>query len=344
MRYLITGGAGFIGSHLAESLIRDGHEVVVLDDLSTGRYDNIAHLETSPRLRVYYGSVMDRDLVYDCVRQVDRVLHLASAVGVQLIMDRAIETIQTIVEGTATILAACARYRTPILLTSTSEVYGKSQRVPFAEADDSVIGPPALRRWAYAAAKSLDEFLAMAYWHQSRLPVVVVRLFNTVGPRQSGQYGMVVPRFTGQALRGEPITVYGDGTQSRCFCHVRDTVRGILALVDHPGSRGQVFNIGNDQEITINALAEAIRRKARSASVIRHIPYADAYGAGFEDMTRRVPDLTKIRAHVGYTPRHSIDQILNDVIDHIRTESSKGSEPLALTPIDADNPPVGEYS
>ncbi|MGQ0633591.1 MAG: NAD-dependent epimerase/dehydratase family protein [Planctomycetaceae bacterium] len=320
MRYLITGGAGFIGSHLAESLLEAGHEVLILDNFSTGRHQNIAHLEKSPKLRIHFGTIADRDIVRECVHQVDQVFHLASAVGVQLIMDRAIETIETIVEGSAVVLAACARYHKPVLLTSTSEVYGKSHRTPFAEDSDSVIGPPSLRRWAYASAKLLDEFLALAYWHQSRLPVVVVRLFNTVGPRQTGQYGMVIPRFVQQALRGDSLTVYGDGTQTRCFCHVKDAVRALVLLLAHPASRGQVFNVGNDQEITINDLAQEIVRRAGSASRIRLVPYSDVYGPGFEDMVRRVPNLNKIHTHVGYQPQFGLDGILDDVIRHVRQE------------------------
>ncbi|MBS0261799.1 MAG: GDP-mannose 4,6-dehydratase [Planctomycetes bacterium] len=320
MRYLITGGAGFIGSHLAESLLAAEHEVLILDDYSTGRHENLAGLESSHRLRIHYGTITDRDVVRECVAQVDQVFHLASAVGVQLIMDRTIDTIHTIVEGSAIVLAECARYRRPVLLTSTSEVYGKSQQTPFHEDSDSVIGPPGLRRWSYAAAKSLDEFMALAYWHQMRLPVIIARLFNTVGPRQTGQYGMVIPRFVTQALRGEPISIYGDGKQTRCFCHVKDVVRALTGLMSHPECRGQVFNIGNDREISINGLAEMIRTRAHSSSGIRHIPYSEAYGPGFEDMLRRVPDLSKIRLAIGYTPEWSLEALLDDIIAHVRDE------------------------
>ena len=331
MRYLITGGAGFIGSHLCESLLVGGHKVVVLDDFSTGSFDNIAHLEDNACLEVVCASVNDQQLVRDYVKEVDRVYHLASAVGVQLIMDEPVTTIETIVGGTSSVLAACARYRRPVLITSTSEVYGKSQSVPFAEDDDSVIGPPHRRRWAYASAKALDEFLAMAHWHHSRVPVVIVRFFNTVGPRQTGQYGMVIPRFVKQAMAGDPITVYGDGTQTRCFCHVRDTVWAVNRLMDDASGRGQVFNIGSDHEININELAERIRYLTKSDSSIRHIPFAEAYDPSFEDMARRIPDLTKINRFIGFRPQHSLDDILANVIDYTRQLGSSDRQ-LATQP------------
>ena len=257
--YLVTGGAGFIGGHLVERLLGLGHRVLVLDDLSTGRFENIAHLEGRPGFEVRVASVTDPAIVEACVMQVDAVFHLASAVGVRLVVDQPVRTIETIVGGTDTVLRSCARYRRPVLLTSTSEVYGKSERFPFRENDDTVMGPTTTRRWAYACAKALDEFLALAHWQESRLPVVIARLFNTVGPRQTGRYGMVIPRFMAQGLRGEPITVYGDGTQSRCFAHVHDVVEALIGLMNEPKARGGVFNIGNDQEVTILALAEQIR-------------------------------------------------------------------------------------
>lgn len=320
MRYLVTGGAGFIGSHLTESLLADGHEVVILDDFSTGRYENLEHLEETGRLRIITGSVTDSGLVLECLKDVGGVFHLASAVGVQLVIDKPVETIETIVEGTAVVLRACARYRCPVLITSTSEVYGKSEKTPFSENDDSVIGPPAYRRWGYASAKAIDEFLALAYWHQVRLPVVLVRLFNTVGPRQTGRYGMVIPRFVRQALLNEPITVYGDGQQSRCFCHVKDSVWALTRLLAAPASRGQLFNVGNNEEVTINELAELVRTLLPTTSDVRHIPYREAYGSGFEDMLRRVPDLTKLKTAIGYQPRFALQQILQDVIQHMRAE------------------------
>ena len=314
MRYLITGGAGFIGSHLAERLLERGDSVIALDNFSTGNHTNVKHLEQQDGFKLIYGSVMDRDLVNECLQGVDRVYHLASAVGVQLIIDRPIETVETIVQGASVVFEACARYRIPVLLTSTSEVYGKSQDLPFTESSDSIIGPPSFRRWAYASAKALDEFLALAYWHQLRLPVVLVRLFNTVGPRQTGQYGMVIPRFVQQALKGQPITVYGTGEQSRCFCHVRDAVTGLVGLLDREESRGELFNVGNDTEISMNGLARRIVEMTNSNSEISHIPYAEAYGQGFEDMERRVPNLQKIKQLTGYTPEHDLDQIIRDVI------------------------------
>ncbi|OHB83879.1 MAG: nucleoside-diphosphate sugar epimerase [Planctomycetes bacterium RBG_16_64_12] len=321
MRYLVTGGAGFIGSHLVEALLEGEHEVLVLDDFSTGRHENIAHLEPCDRLEVICASVTDTDLVRDCVPSVDGVFHLASAVGVRLIIDEPVKTIETNVEGTASVLAACARYRKPVLITSTSEVYGKLDKAPFSEEDDSVIGPPTFRRWGYAASKALDEFLALAHWHQSRLPVVIVRLFNTVGPRQTGRYGMVVPRFVRQALLGEPITVYGDGEQTRCFCHVRDAVWALVRLFATRESRGEVFNVGSGEEISIHALAATIRSMTGSRSEIRRVPYAQAFGSSaFEDMVRRVPDLAKVRRLIGYQPKHSLEDTLRDVIRSVRRE------------------------
>ena len=322
MRYLVTGGAGFIGSHLAEVLLDANHEVLVLDDFSTGRYENIAHLEQCDRFEVICASVTDPDIIQDCVPSVDRVFHLASAVGVQLIIDQPVKTIETIVEGTASVLGSCARYRKPVLITSTSEVYGKAHKVPFSEDDDSIIGPPTCRRWSYASSKAIDEFLALAHWHQSRLPVVIARLFNTVGPRQAGRYGMVIPRFVRQALLGKPITVYGDGRQTRSFCHVRDAVWGLVHLLDTPAGRGEVINVGNDREISINELAEAVRSAAGSRSEIRHISFAEAYGSGFEDMDRRVPDLAKAHRLIGYRPRRSLEEILRDVVDYVGNELS----------------------
>ncbi len=314
MKYLVTGGAGFIGSHLSERLLDAGHSVLVLDDLSTGRYENVGRLESRPDFELRVASVTDPDVVERCVTECQAVFHLASAVGVRLVVDEPVKTIETIVTGTDVVFRSCARYRRPVLLTSTSEVYGKSEKIPFSEGDDSVMGPTTTRRWAYACAKALDEFLALAHWYQTRLPVVVVRLFNTVGPRQTGRYGMVIPTFVAQALAGAPITVYGDGAQSRCFGHVHDVVGALVRLIGHPEAVGQVFNVGNDQEITILALARRVLALTGSQSPIRTIPYGEAYTAGFEDMHRRVPDLTKVRRLIGYEPTRDLDQILADVI------------------------------
>jgi UDP-glucose 4-epimerase len=314
MRYLITGGSGFIGSHLAERLLDDGHAVLALDDLSTGRYENVAHLAGRPGFELVVASVCDASVVERCVTACQAVFHLASAVGVRLVVEQPVRTIETIVGGTDTVLRACARYRRPMLLTSTSEVYGKGTKVPFAEGDDCVMGPTTTRRWAYACAKALDEFLALAHWHETRLPVVVARLFNTVGPRQTGRYGMVIPRFVQQGLAGEAITVFGDGAQTRCFAHVHDVVGALVGLMDHPEARGQVFNIGNDEEVTILALAERVRAATGGRSEIRRVPYSEAYTVGFEDMTRRVPDLARIRKLLGYRPTRDLDRILADVV------------------------------
>jgi UDP-glucose 4-epimerase len=294
--------------------------------LSTGRYDNIGHLDGRPGFELRNASVTEPAVVERCVTESQAVFHLASAVGVRLVVDEPVKTIETIVNGTDVVLRACARYRRPMLLTSTSEVYGKGTKVPFSEGDDCVMGPTTTRRWAYACAKALDEFLTLAHWHEARLPVVVARLFNTVGPRQTGRYGMVIPRFVAQGLAGEPITVYGDGTQTRCFAHVADVVDALLELMDHPAARGQVFNIGNDQEISILELAERVRDGTGGRSPIRLVPYHEAYTAGFEDMMRRVPDLTKIRSLIGYAPSRGLDAILSDILKEA-TQNSVGIEP-----------------
>jgi len=318
MNILITGGAGFIGSHLCEALIALGHAVTILDDFSTGRNENIQHLE-GRGLGVAYGDVREKMIVFDLVSQVDQVYHLASAVGVQKIIDEPIRTIETIVEGTAVVLSACARYRKPVLITSTSEVYGKTKEMPLSEDGDIVIGGPHRRRWSYAASKALDEFLALAHWHHSGLPVVIARLFNTVGPRQTGRYGMVVPRLVQQALRGEVLTVYGDGEQTRCFCHVLDSVRALIGLMNsHQATRGQVVNVGNNQEVSIFDLACTIAKAVGRDPGIELIPYEKAYGSGFEDMPRRVPDISLIKSMIGWEPLHDLDAIIRDVIQFER--------------------------
>ena len=314
MSILVTGGAGFIGSHLCRSLLAQGQQVVALDDLSTGTRKNLQDLKDDKNFQLIVGSVNDQELVDRCVKNAEYVYHLASAVGVRLIIDQPVHTIESIVGGTQVVLQACARYWKPFLLTSTSEVYGKGSKIPFSEDDDTVMGPTSTRRWSYACAKALDEFLALAYWVEARHPVTIVRLFNTVGPRQTGQYGMVIPTLVEQALQGKPITVFGDGTQSRCFTHVADIVDALIKLQNIPESRGKVINLGNDQEITIMDLARRIKELTGTSSPIQVIPYDEAYGPGFEDMHRRVPDLSKAAAILGYRPSRSLDQILNDVI------------------------------
>ncbi len=314
MKILVTGGAGFIGSHLCRKLLESGNSVVVLDDLSTGSYDNLAGLEEDFGLRLIVDSVNNPGIVDECVRDVDCVYHLASAVGVQLIIDQPVRTIESIVGGTETVLKSCARYRRPFLLTSTSEVYGKGVKVPFSEDDDTVMGATSRRRWSYACAKAMDEFLALAHWVEARLPVVIARLFNTVGPGQTGQYGMVVPRFVRQAIQSRPITVYGDGTQTRCFAHVSDIVGALVKLMNCKEARGQVVNIGNSEEVTILQLAQRVKSVTGSSSDIQLIPYSEAYGDGFEDMVRRVPALNKAEKLIGYKPTKTLDDVLKDVM------------------------------
>lgn len=313
MKILITGGAGFVGSHLADKLMGEGHEITVIDDLSTGRYSNIAHLEDTERFRLIIDTVLNEKLMEELIRETDRVYHMASAVGVKLIMESPVKTIETIFRGTDVVLGFCSRYRKRVLIPSTSEVYGKGASVPFREDDDLLTGATDKHRWAYACAKTLDEFLALAHWKETRLPVVVVRLFNTVGPRQTGQYGMVVPRFVHSAIRNEPISVHGDGTQSRCFGHVHDVVEGLARLLDSPECFGQVINLGNDEEISILELANKAIELTGSTSKIDFMPYSEAYGDGFEDMQRRVPSLDKARRLIGYEATRNLTDIINDV-------------------------------
>jgi UDP-glucose 4-epimerase len=318
MRVLITGGAGFIGSHLSEALLAAGREVFVIDNLSTGSIDNIAHLRGHQRFHYTIDTVTNVPVLAELVDQCDVVFHLAAAVGVKLIVEQPVHTIETNVHGTELVLQQADKKKKLVVIASTSEVYGKSADVPFREDADLVLGPTHKQRWAYACSKAIDEFLALAYCREKRLPVIIVRLFNTVGPRQTGRYGMVVPTFVGQALEGRPLTVYGDGTQSRSFTFVGDVVRALMALADEPRAVGQVFNIGNGHEITIRALAERVKALTGSASPIVTIPYDQAYEAGFEDMPRRVPDISKIRALVGYEPKVQLDEILRAVIDEFR--------------------------
>ena len=318
--YLITGGMGFVGSHLAEVLLARGHYVTVVDDLSTGRFENIAHLTSHPLFRFAIENIMNETVMDRLVSECDIVVHLAAAVGVQLIVEKPTHTIETNVLGTHAVLRMANRYRKRTLVASTSEVYGKGAGFPFREDDDVVLGPTVKSRWAYACSKMLDEFLALAYWREQGLPTVVFRLFNTVGPRQTGRYGMVIPRFVAQALRGEPITVYGDGTQSRTFCDVADVVRAIIGLAEHPEAVGQVFNIGNTREITIRELAELIKQELNSPSEIVYIPYEEAYGPGFEDMHRRVPDISKIQKLLNWHPEISLEETIRRVARHLEAE------------------------
>ncbi|MCS6861982.1 MAG: GDP-mannose 4,6-dehydratase [Abditibacteriales bacterium] len=318
MKTLITGGAGFIGSHLAEALLTAGHEIVVVDDLSTGRYENIRALRDHPRFRVFISSILDRSLMEPLIAECDEIYHLAAAVGVRLIIEEPVETIETNILGTEVVLNLASKYNKKTLLASTSEVYGKNNAVPFREDDDSVIGATTKSRWSYACSKAMDEFLALAYHKQKGLPVIIVRLFNTVGPRQTGRYGMVIPNFVRQALLGQPLTVFGDGEQSRCFMHVQDAVKALIALMAHPDAVGQIFNLGSDQEVTINELARRVIHLTESSSTIQHIPYHQAYEPGFEDMRRRVPDISKLRRLIGFAPQRSLDEILCSVIEYFR--------------------------
>ena len=314
MRVFITGGAGFIGSHLAERLVADGHSVLVLDDLSTGEMANLEGLAGHARFDYRIGSVHDAPLVAELVDRADVTVHLAAAVGVKLIVERPVHTIETNVHGTEVVLAAAAKKQKKVLIASTSEVYGKSSKFPFREEDDLVLGPTTHSRWAYACSKALDEWLALAYLRERGVPTVVCRFFNTVGPRQTGRYGMVLPNFCRQALRGEPITVYGTGEQSRCFGHVRDAVECVVRLLTCEAAVGEVYNIGTSREVTIQGVAEAIRAAANSSSPIVRIPYAEAYAEGFEDMLRRVPDCSKLERAIGYQPHTSLEAIIADVL------------------------------
>ncbi|HET9529980.1 MAG TPA: GDP-mannose 4,6-dehydratase [Blastocatellia bacterium] len=316
MRILITGGAGFIGSHLAERHLDRGDEVYIIDDLSTGSIENINHLKGHPRLTYHIDTLSNYQLTAELVDLCDIIYHLAAAVGVRLIVESPVKTIETNIRGTEIVLSLAAKKRKRVLITSTSEVYGKRDRIPFREDDDLIMGPTNKGRWSYACSKAIDEFLAIAYWKEKKVPTVIVRLFNTVGPRQTGRYGMVIPNFVTQALAGRDLTVFGDGSQSRCFTHVSDAVGALMALAEHPRAVGEVYNVGSDQEVSIKELAERIKYMTGSGSRIVFVPYDEAYEEGFEDMMRRVPDISKIQELIGYAPRFSLDEILASVIDY----------------------------
>jgi UDP-glucose 4-epimerase len=319
--HLITGGAGFIGSHLADYLIDRGEKVVIIDNLTTGTFTNIQHLEGRSGFQCYIEDVRHETLTDELIRQCARVYHLAASVGVRLIIDKPTDSLINNIVGTERVLRSASRYRKPVLITSTSEVYGKSKKEAFAENDDRIMGSTDKARWGYANSKATDEFLAMAYYQETRLPVVIARLFNTVGPRQTGQYGMVIPNFVAQALADTAITVHGDGSQTRCFCHVKDVVPALVELLTRPAAFGKVFNVGSNAEISIGELAELVVKKTRSRSEIRYIPYDEAYPPGFEDMQRRVPDLTRVGSLLGFRPTRTLDDILTDVIEELRRKS-----------------------
>ena len=328
-RYLVTGGAGFIGSHLCDSLLRRGDLVTAFDNLSTGRLSNLSAVMDHPDFEFVQGSVLDELAVDEAVRRCDIVVHLAAAVGVKLIVEQPLYSLTTNIKGAITVLEAAHRYRRKIMVASTSEIYGKNNSGPLNEQSDRVLGSPSVARWAYSTSKAVDEILCYAYNRERDLPTIVVRLFNTVGPRQSPAYGMVVPRLVRQALAGEPITVFGDGRQTRCFCHVADVVDGLLLVLDNPKAEGDVFNIGSSEEVSISELASLIIAKTNSSSTVALIPYEVAYEAGFEDMTRRVPDVAKVEALTGWQPRYKLDDILEDVIFEVRAEVIAGSKDAA---------------
>ena len=323
MRALITGGSGFIGSHLAEELLRRGDQVYVIDNLSTGRLENVEHLMSSPRFNIAVETILNETVMDRLVSECDIIYHLAAAVGVELIVSKPVEVIQTNILGTEMVLKLANRYLKKVLIPSTSEIYGKSEKIPFKEIDDRVLGPTTKNRWSYSSTKAIDEFLALAYHKENNLDVVIVRLFNTVGPRQTGRYGMVIPRLIVQALKGEPLTVYGTGKQVRCFGYVTDVVDAIISLSHNNEAVGQIFNVGNDQPISIFDLAKKIKEKTGSESEIIFVPYGEAYEEGFEDMATRRPDLSKIKTLIGYQPKVNLDTILDNVIKYFKTDMLK---------------------
>ena len=323
MRALITGGAGFIGSHLAEELLRRGDQVSIIDDLSTGRLENVEQLMSSPRFNIAVETILNETVMDRLVSECDIIYHLAAAVGVELIVSKPVEVIQTNILGTEMVLKLANRYLKKVIITSTSEIYGKSESIPFKETDDRVLGPTTKNRWSYSSTKAIDEFLALAYHKANNLDTVIVRLFNTVGPRQTGRYGMVIPRLIVQSLKGEPLTVYGTGNQVRCFGYVTDIIDAIVNLSHNNEAVGQIFNVGNDQPISIMDLAKKIKEKTNSESEIVKIPYGEAYEEGFEDMAIRTPDLTKIKTLTGYQPKVNLDQILDNVIEYFKTDLLK---------------------
>lgn len=328
MRFLITGGAGFIGSHLSEKLLDLGHEVTIVDDLSTGSIDNVAHLKERKGFRYFFDTIFNRGLTAELVDYCDVVVHLAAAVGVRRIVDHPVETIEINVRGTELVLELAAKKHKRVLLASTSEVYGKSTKFPFSEEDDLVMGASSNCRWGYACSKAIDEFLALAYFREKKLPVTILRFFNTTGPRQTGRYGMVLPNFVQQALANEPVTVYGTGTQARCFGHVTDVIEGLIACVSEPKTHGEVFNLGNPEEISINDLAKKVIKMTGSSSSIVHIPYTEAYGPGFEDMERRVPDISKAHKFFGFNPTRKLEEIIESVIAHERQKGPRAAAQL----------------
>jgi UDP-glucose 4-epimerase len=318
MKYLITGGSGFIGSHLTTALLNRGDSVVVLDDFSTGDAKNLKGLTANSNLEIVSGSILDSALVDSLVAKVDHVLHLAAAVGVFNIVDNPLKSLETNIGGTENVLDACAKYVKPFFLTSSSEIYGKNTNVPLNEESDRVVGSPLKSRWSYSEAKAIDESLAYFHYTQNKLPIRIVRLFNTVGPRQIGQYGMVVPRFVSAALSGDVISVYGDGKQSRSFCHIDDVIEALLLVIDSPKAIGQVYNVGNNFEISIADLAKKVIEVTKSSSKIEFKPYADAYGVGFEDLERRVPDISKIKAELGWAPKRDLTQVIEDIARNLK--------------------------